>query len=235
MNERRSLQLLAEKYEQVLEGRPFLRGGRTLTFSDETRNQILSIYKNGKDNDIKDDTNVIKLAQRFNLSTGIIRKILRQSGFGRVAGYTQIGKNLVPGSQKIPPDQIEYINKLISLKDKEGVYEYSSLVITKMVNEYTDAHPELNWYKIALHNSSAVEKYIKEWEKEKLKPGETRMNFGIRASNGRIYGRGPGLRIRAPRVFNPNNNSYQATMARGQPINDQAYQVKGSPTVTPPV
>jgi len=224
MNERRSLQLLAEKYEQVLEDR--------LSFSDDIRNEILSIYKNGIVNDIPDDTNPAKLAQRFKLSTKVVYRILKQSGLGPGSGFSQIGKDVVSGARKIPSDQIKYIDNLISKKDDQGVFEYSAGVITKMVNDLINAHPELNWYK--MRSNSSVEDCITRWEKENI-PGETRMNFGVRTSNRKILRRGLGQRIRPKRVFNPKNNSYQTATGRAQDIDDQAYQVKGSLTDPPPV
>ena len=94
-----------------------------------------------------------------------------------------------------------------------------------MVNEYTDAHPELDWYKI--EDSNTLRKYyIKRWEERNI-PGKTRMDFGVKTSDGKIVRRGTGQRIRAPRALNPNDNSYKTANARGQPINDQD-PIKGS-------
>lgn len=218
MNERRSLQLLAEKYEQVRE--EGLGGNRT-RISDEKRNEIINMFRQGVEGHGKpDDTNTAKIAQLHNISVDIVNDIIKQSGVvGRGRGHTQRGSESQPSGQRIPPAQIEYIKDLLSKRDSEGVFEYSSSVILKMVNEYTDAHPELDWYKIK--DSNTLRKYyIKRWEERNI-PGKTRMDFGVKKSNGIIVSRGTGQRIRAPRVLDPNDNSYKTANARGQPINDQ--------------
>ena len=127
MNERRSLQLLAEKYEQVLETNHHI--------SDDKRNQIINVFRQGVNNNIPDDTNIAKLAQRHNISPRAVNAIIRQSGFFRGSGYTQIGSKSQSTAQKIPPTQIEYINKLISQRDAEGVFEHGISSILKMIND----------------------------------------------------------------------------------------------------
>jgi len=230
MNERRSLQLLAEKYEQVLEGKKGVR------ISDDIRNQIISTYEKGlAGNTEEGSTNLKEIARRSNVHYNTVVYILKQSGIpGSGLGRTQIGKNVVPINQKIPPDQIKYIDNLIAQKDDQGVFQYSQKIIVKMVNEYTDAHPELNWYKV--ESFQAIQNYITRWEEENI-PGETRMDYGVRGSNGGIWRRKPNL---------PDHKGTRQTSSdplgppptatgRAQDIDDQAYQVKGSPTVTPPV
>jgi len=183
-----SLQLLAEKYEQVLEERQGVR------ISDDIRNQIISTFQQGITNNNSEDTNIIKLAQRFNLSTSTVTNLIRQSGVsGRARGVAQRGNITQRDSQKVFPTQIEYINKLISKKNIEpyGVYEYSTLAISNMVNEYIDAHPELNWHKPSLESISV---YVTKWEKKNLEPGKTRGDYGIKTLKGGVYFR-PGLKI----------------------------------------
>ena len=216
MNERRSLQLLAEKYELVLEK------GQGVYISDETRNEIINMFRQGAAGLGKpDDTNIAKIAQIHNISGHAVSEIIRKSGVVRRGrGHTQRGSESQPSAQRIPPAQIKYIKDLISQKDAEGVFEYGTRVIIKMVNEYTDAHPELDWYKILAPASPALHKYIKEWEERNI-PGETKADYGIKASNGKSYRRGTGQRIRSPGALNPNDNSYKTANARGQPINDQ--------------
>ena len=187
MNERRSLQLLAEKYEQVLEGEKRVR------ISDDIRNQIISTFQQGITNNNSEDTNIIKLAQRFNLSSSTITNVIRQSGVSRTSGVAQRGNIVQRDSQKVFPTQIEYINSLISKKNIEpyGVYEYSTLAISRNVNEYIDAHPELNWHK---PSRESINVYATKWEKKNLEPGKTRGDYGIKTLKGGVYFR-PGLKI----------------------------------------
>ena len=217
MNERRSLQLLAEKYEQVLEFK-----GQGYRVSDDIRNQIISIYKQGS-------TDLAEIARGFNLSRRTIHDILKQGGVvlpGR--GYGQIQRGRLHGQrtgQKIPPDQIKYINNLISQRDDQGIFQYSEDVIAKMVNDHIDGHPELNWYKIVHHR---VQRYIIKWEEENI-PGETRLDYGIKRSNGGIYRRGTNLpdnagtrQIKAG-PLGPYDPSHITAGARAQKINDQEF------------
>ena len=216
MNERRSLQLLAEKYEQVLETNHHI--------SDDIKNQIINTFRQGVKNNIPDDTNIAKLAQRHNISPRAVNAIIRQSGFFRGSGYTQIGSKSQSTAQKIPPTQIEYINKLISQRDAEGVFEHGISSILKMINDHINAHPELNWHKPA---RMSINNYIKKWEEKNIL-GKTRMDFGVKKSNGIIVSRGTGQRIRAPRALDPNDNSYQTAVGRAQKINDQDFLPPGS-------
>ena len=171
MNERRSLQLLAEQYEQVLEKGKGTRAGPRYRVSDDIRNQIISTFQQGIANNNPEDTDVVK----------------RQSGVsGRSRGVPQRGNIVRRDSQKIFPAQIEYINNLISKEDSEGVYEYSASVISKNVNDYIDAHPELNWYKTS---QETIKYHVIKWEKINLPLGKTRMNYGIKMSRAGIYRR----------------------------------------------
>ena len=63
---------------------------------------------------------------------------------------------------------------------------------------------------------------IKKWEEKNIL-GKTRMDFGVKKSNGIIVSRGTGQRIRAPRALDPNDNSYQTAGGRAQKINDQDF------------
>ena len=174
MNERRYLQLLSEKYEQVLEK------GQGVRISDDIKSQIISIFRQGVENNNPEDTNVIKLAQRFNLSTSTITNLIRQSGVsGRTRGVAQRGNITQRDSQKVFSAQIEYINSLISKKEYEpyGLYEYSAPAILNMVNEYIDAHPELNWHK---PSRESISEYVTKWEKINLPQGKTRGDYGIK-------------------------------------------------------
>ena len=185
---RNQYKILAEKYEQVLEGEKRVR------ISDDIRNQIISTFQQGIVNNNSEDTNIIKLAQRFNLSTSTVTNLIRQSGVsGRTRGVAQRGNIVQRDSQKVFPTQIEYINKLISKKNIEpyGVYEYSTLAISNMVNEYIDAHPELNWHK---PSRESINVYATKWEKKNLEPGKTRGDYGIKTLKGGVYFR-RGLKI----------------------------------------
>jgi len=230
MNECRSLQLLAEKYEQVRE--EGLGGSRT-RISDETRNQILSLYQKGIDNDKKDDTNIIKLALRFNVTPRAVNYIITQSGFRRGYGQTQRGSVFQHTAQKIPPAQIKYIDNLISQRDSEGVFEHSLSSIIKIVNDYIDDHPESDWHKTAPDSRANIHNYVKKWEKENV-PGETRADYGIKMSNGKIYRNKPvqpdraGTRQMSFDQLGTNDTSYKTAVGRAQKINDQAYTFKDS-------
>ena len=187
MNERRSLQLLAEQYEQVLEKGKGTRAGPRYRVSDDIRNQIISTFQQGIANNKPEDTDVVKLAQRFNVHHNTVSNFIRQSGVsGRSRGVPQRGNIVQRDSQKIFPAQIAYINNLISKRDSEGVYEYSASVISKNVNDYIDAHPELNWYKTS---QETIKYHVIKWEKINLPLGKTRMNYGIKMSRAGIYRR----------------------------------------------
>ena len=225
MNERRSLQLLAEQYEQVLEKGKGTRAGPRYRVSDDIRNQILSTFQQGIANNNPEDTDVVKLAQRFNVHHNTVSNFIRQSGVsGRSRGVPQRGNIVQRDSQKIFPAQIEYINKLISQRDAEGVFEHGISSILKMINDHINAHPELNWHKPA---RMSINNYIKKWEEKNIL-GKTRMDFGVKKSNGIIVSRGTGQRIRAPRALDPNDNSYQTAVGRAQKINDQDFLPPGS-------
>ena len=184
---RNQYKILAEKYEQVLEGEKRMR------ISDDIRNQIISTFRQGITNNNPEDTNVIKLAQRFNLSASTITNLIRQSGASRTRGVAQRGNITQRDSQKVFSAQIEYINSLISKKEYEpyGFYEYSAPAISKMVNEYIDAHPELNWHKPSRESISV---YVTKWEKINLPQGKTRGDYGIKTLR---TGKGPPIYYRA--------------------------------------
>ena len=185
MNERRSLQLLAEKYEQVLEKGKGTRTGPRYRVSDDKRNQIINTFRQGIANNKPEDTDVVKLAQRFNVYWGTVSNIIRQSGVsGRTRGVPQRGNIVQRDSQKVFPAQIKYINNLISKRDSEGVYEYSAPVISKNVNDYIDAHPELNWHK---PSRESISDYVTKWEKINLPQGKTRGDYGIKMSRAGVY------------------------------------------------
>ena len=225
MNERRSLQLLAEKYEQVLEK------GQGVYISDETRNEIINMFRQGAAGLGKpDDTNIAKIAQIHNISGHAVSEIIRKSGVVRRGrGHTQRGSESQPSAQRIPPAQIEYIKDLLSKRDSEGVFEYGARVIIKMVNEYTDAHPELDWYKIPPSSGTALHKYTKEWEERNI-PGETRADYGIKTSHGSIYRNKPklpnhkGTRQKSSGPLGPPPTA----VGRAQKINDQEFLSPGS-------
>ena len=80
---RNQYKILAEKYEQVLEEEKRVR------ISDDIRNQIISTFQQGITNNNSEDTNIIKLAQRFNLSSSTITNVIRQSGVSRTSGVAQ--------------------------------------------------------------------------------------------------------------------------------------------------
>ena len=226
MNERRSLQLLAEKYELVLEK------GQGVYISDETRNEIINMFRQGAAGLGKpDDTNIAKIAQIHNISGHAVSEIIRKSGVVRRGrGHTQRGSEYQPSAQRIPPAQIEYIKNLISKRDAEGVFEYSGRVIIKMVNEYTDAHPELDWYKIPPHNSgAALHKYTKEWEERNI-PGETRADYGIKTSRGSVYRNKPKLPDNAGTWQTKGGplGPLRTPVGRAQDIDDQAFLTPGS-------
>ena len=201
------------------------------TRHDDIKNQIISTYQQGIANNNPEDTNLTKLAQRFNSSVRTVGGILRQSGFVTARkNFTQHGNVLQHSQQKISPAQIEYINNLISKRDSEKVFEYSGDVIHKMVNNHIDAHPELNWYKLTDKRSVFV--YIQKWQKANLEPGETRMDYGVKSSLGIPRYRKTGLpnhkgtRQQGFGALGPKDPSYRAVMGRAQDINDQYYQVK---------
>ena len=187
MNERRSLQLLAEQYEQVLEKGKGTRAGPRYRVSDDIRNQIISTFQQGIANNNPEDTDVVKLAQRFNVHHNTVSNFIRQSGVsGRTRGVAQRGNIIQRDSQKVFSAQIEYINSLISKKEYEpyGLYEYSAPAISNMVNEYIDAHPELNWHK---PSRESISEYVTKWEKINLPQGKTRADYGIKMSRAGIY------------------------------------------------
>jgi hypothetical protein len=221
---RNQYKILAEKYELVQESR-----GRP-PISDDIKNQIIRIYQQGIANNNPEDTNLTKLAQRFNTSVRTVGSVLRQSGFVTARkNFTQFGNVIQHGRQKIPPAQIEYINNLISKRDSEEVFEYSGDVILKMVNNHIDAHPELNWYKLTDKRSVFV--YIQKWQKANLEPGETRMDYGVKSSLGIPRYRKTGLpnhkgtRQQSTGPLGTNDPSYRTAMGRAQDINDQDYQI----------
>lgn len=187
MNERRSLQLLAEQYEQVLEKGKGTRAGSRYRVSDNIRDQIINTFQQGIANNNPEDTDVVKLAQRFNVSISTVTNLIRQSGVsGRSQGVPQRGNIVQRDSQKVFSAQIEYINNLISKRDAQGVYEYSAPIISKNVNEYIDARPELNWHK---PSRESISDYVTKWEKINLPQGQTRGDYGIKMLNGGIYRR----------------------------------------------
>ena len=193
MNERRSLQLLAEQYEQVLEKGKDTRAGSRYRVSDNIRDQIINTFRLGIANNNPEDTNIIKLAQRFNVSTSTVTNLIRQSGVsGRTRGVAQRGNIVQRDSQKVFSAQIEYINSLISKKEYEpyGLYEYSAPAISNMVNEYIDAHPELNWHK---PSRESISEYVTKWEKINLPQGKTRGDYGIKTLR---KGKGPPIYYR---------------------------------------
>ena len=102
MNERRSLQLLAEKYEQVRE--EGLGGNRT-RISDEKRNEIINMFRQGVEGHGKpDDTNIAKIAQIHNLSNHAVNEIIRKSGVVRRGrGHTQRGSESQPSDKEYLP------------------------------------------------------------------------------------------------------------------------------------
>lgn len=185
MNERRSLQLLAEQYEQVLKKEKYPRTGPRPRINDDIKKQIINVFQQGIANNKPEDTDVVKLAQRFNVYWGTVSNIIRQSGVsGRTRGVPQRGNIVQRDSQKVFSAQIEYINNLISKRDSEGVYEYSAPVISKNVNDYIDAHPELNWHK---PSRESISDYVTKWEKINLPQGKTRGDYGIKMSRAGVY------------------------------------------------
>ena len=231
---RNQYKVLQEAYEQVVEA-------RGITTPKEIENFIINTYKQGKEQNDLDYTNISKLADLTGVNQHVIYDILHRHNIELSKavgpGKKVLKGEIVPSGQIMPPDQIKYIYRLIAKRENdnpEGYFEYGNVPIANIVNKYIDEHPELGWSKIiitiskdskgrSIYGARTISEYIAKYEKEILK--HKRIEDGIRSTDGRVFIRKltkpvTGTRQTSFGDLDRNDGSYRTATGRAQDIND---------------
>ena len=226
---RNQYKVLQEAYEQVVEAHGLQK------LSDEDELAIVDLYNKGILNNIPDQANQQKLADMAGVARTTIGRILKKYKSG---GVIKSGEkmdssgNTVPNGQRLPPDEVNYIYKLLDTKEEREVngtypFAYSGETIENMVRDHIKNHPELSvgWVPPG-RGSVNVYKY-----KYQEKLGRLRTDDGVRMKDGRIKytPKAPedpgaaslgGTRQQNSGRLGRDDPSYQTAFGRAQNIND---------------
>lgn len=221
--------VLQEAYEQVVEAHDLQK------LSDEDKLAIVDLYNKGILNNIPDQTNQQKLADMAGVNRRTIGRILdkyKSGGVIKSGEKMDSSGNIVPNNQQFPPDQVNYIYKLLSTKEEREVngtypFAYSSITIENMLRDHIKNHPELTVGWVSPGKGS-VEVYTHKYQ-EKL--GRPRTDDGVRMKDGRIKytpkvsgdigaRSSGGTRQQSFGALGPDDGSYRTAMGRAQIIND---------------
>ena len=210
---RNQYKVLQEAYEQVIEAHGLQK------LSDEDELAIVDLYDKGILNNIPDQANQHKLAAMAGVSKPTIRRILKKyNRLGIIGSKQKIDSNgnLVASGQMYPPEEVDYINKLLSTKEEREVngtypFAYSADTIENMVNDHIKNHPELTvgWVPAKARTITGI--YINKYQQ---KINRLRTDDGVRTKTGRIQ-----YTPRAPEDALATQNKDDTNI-----VNDPAYQ-----------